>query len=1071
MPQRRGLANQGVFSTGMWLPASQTKAPDYNWVTFVMSPPRMLILRSICFLDLVGLLLSPYAVAGEKQPAQTSVPASAVPTPAANEEVRKVTETFAARGVQRDQTPAFSPSEALRTFTLREGYVLDQMAAEPDVTQPLYMSWDSRGRMWVVEYLQYQFPAGLKIVSYDQHLRAQFDRVPEPPPKGEKGADRIVVFEPTNGTRFEKPKLALDGLNLVSSVIKGAGGIWVLNPPYLLFYPDANDDDIPDGDPQVALRGFGMEDTHSVANSLHWGPDGWLYGANGSTTTGNVSSAVTKNVRFQGQHLWRFHPKTQVFEIYAEGGGNTFSAEIDAQGRFFSGTNGSQRGMHYDQGMSGVKAFGKHGPPLNPYAFGYFDHIETRSDNKRFSQTFAIYDGGIMPELSGRFLAANSLQNMCYVSAPIPVTSTFRADDEPELLRSSDRWFRPVDLKVGPDGCIYLADWYDTRLSHVSTIDDWSKSDGRIYRVRPKGQPPRMDAFDLHTEPVSKSIERLSHPNKWFRQQAALELSWRNERDSLPRLISLASDPQNLRALDALFAVHMLGGLDDGLSTKLLLHPDPYVRRWVVRCAGDSGSPSNSIAEAFGKLAERENHPEVRTQLLCSAKRFPIGPALKIIRPMMTRDEDLADQRIPLLLWWALEAKAETDRSALLELFRSADVWDSKLASTYGARNLAKRYALAGGAQNFETCAELLASAKRDSDRSLLIDGITEAFAGGKIPQLPEPLQLAINTHLKTLVDSDVALGIKTGDEAAIKKGLAIALDKKASLPKRISVLEAFSESGNQAFVPTLLSVLSSARDSEVALRLAALAAAVRFDDVKIAQNIVSGYESRFAGNPTVRDAAHRALAARKEWASLLLEQVDQHRIRTSHVARDIRQQIAAYHEPALDALLQKHWPPTSGFLSSADKRAEVSRIKSVLVSGAGDSGKGRELFAQRCAACHVLFGKGGQVGPELTGYERTNLDFWLPAILEPSLEIREGFGGYICKLTDGQLLIGILERQDASGTVLRDLAGQRRLIRPSELLSLEAAPTSLMPEGLLQGMSDSQLLDIFSYLSKPDGP
>jgi putative membrane-bound dehydrogenase-like protein len=221
-----------------------------------------------------------------------------------------------------------------------------------------------------MQYLQYQYPAGLKVISYDQHLRAQYDKVPEPPPKGVKGLDQVTVFEDTTGNgRFEKHKVVIDGLNIATAAIKGAGGIWVMNAPYLLFYPDANDDDIPDGPPQVALSGFGLEDTHSVANSLHWGADGWLYGANGSTTTGNISSAVTKNVHIQGQHIWRYHPKTKVFENYAEGGGNTFSCEFDAQGRVFSGTNGGLRGMHYDQGMSGVKSFGKHGPPDNPYGF------------------------------------------------------------------------------------------------------------------------------------------------------------------------------------------------------------------------------------------------------------------------------------------------------------------------------------------------------------------------------------------------------------------------------------------------------------------------------------------------------------------------------------------------------------------------------------------------------------------------------------------------------------------------------------------------------------------------------
>src|SRR5437588_3987775 len=158
-------------------------------------------------------------------------------------------------------------------------------------------------------------------MDYDVQLPAIFDQVPEPPPRGVRGAGKVTVFEDREGDGiFESHRDVITGLNIATAAIKGAGGIWVMNPPYLLFYPDANDDDIPDGDPQVMLSGFGLEDTHSVASSLRWGPDGWLYGANGSTTTGNVSSAVTKNVKFQGQHIWRFHPKTKVFEIYAEGG-------------------------------------------------------------------------------------------------------------------------------------------------------------------------------------------------------------------------------------------------------------------------------------------------------------------------------------------------------------------------------------------------------------------------------------------------------------------------------------------------------------------------------------------------------------------------------------------------------------------------------------------------------------------------------------------------------------------------------------------------------------------------------
>ncbi len=988
-------------------------------------------------------------------------------TPTGSEQAQKVAETFKGRGVQRDNTPPTAAKEALKTFKVRDGYAIDLMASEPDVAQPLYMSWDSRGRMWVMEYLQYQFPAGLKVVSYDQHLRAQFDKVPEPPPKGVKGADKVTVFEDsTGGGSFDRHKVVLSGLNIATAALKGAGGVWVMNPPYLLFYPDANDDDIPDGDPEVMLRGFGLEDTHSVATSLRFGPDGWIYGANGSTTTGNVSSAVTKNVKFQGQHIWRFHPKTKVFEIFAEGGGNTMSSEIDAQGRVFSGTNGAQAGMHFDQGMSGVKGFGKHGPPLNPYAFGYFDHIETKSDGKRFSQAFMIYDGGLMPELAGRFICANSLQNMCYVRKRIPDSSTFRAEDEPELLRSSDRWFRPVDIKSGPDGCIYLADWYDTRLSHVSPIDDWSKGDGRIYRVRPTDWKPTLKPFNLHTAPVAELVANLKHANKWFRLQSALELNWRGEKSALPELVKLARDTANPNALDALFAVHMLGGLTDDLAVELLKHPDAYVRRWVVRCIGDRGEATSFVASALKSLALTEQSPEVRTQLLCSAKRLPGAECLSLVRTMIERDADIGDKRIPFLLWWAVESKAESDRDSLVAMFEEAKMWDFKLARTFAAQNLAKRWAMAGGKENLDACAKLLALARRNEDRALVIEGIASAFEGGKMPELPPALASAMNDYMKSQMDGDLALAVKTGNSDAVKKALAVVADKKASSTKRASLLTALAEAGEKQLVPVIVGIIGSAGD--VGLKKAAMSVAGRFDDEKIAKAAVANYEGKLAGDTSLRDAAHRMLAGRLEWARLFMDEVEARRIKDRNVSPDVVRQLGLYRDAALDERVKKFWPPASAKVGSAQKLAEMSRIKSVIAKGGGDAAKGKVTFTQRCAVCHTLFGEGGKVGPDLTGYERANPDFWLLGVLDPSIEIREGFGAYIGKLKDGQILMGLIEKQDAGGVVLKDVAGQRHAVKQVDITSLEASPVSLMPEALLTGMSDAELSDFFAYLMKP---
>lgn len=1029
----------------------------YIWRQSRQSVGMPRVLFSLALVMMVGSSVAPL-VAAEAPPAGTA-------------DAQKVVETFVGRGVQKDNSAPRSAEEAVRALRLRDGLTIDVIAQEPAVVQPLYLSFDSRGRVWVTQYIQYPFPAGLKVTSYDHHLRAQFDKVPEPPPRGVKGADKISVLEDRDGDGvYETSKDVITGLNLATAAIKGAGGIWVLNPPYLMFCPDANDDDVPDGDPVVCLSGFGLEDTHAVANSLQFGPDGWLYGAVGSTTTGNVSSAVTKNVKFEGQHIWRYHPQTKVFEIFAEGGGNTFSCEIDAQGRVFSGSNGSDRGMHYDQGMSGVKNFGKHGFARNPYAYGYFEHMETIGDRKRFAQALCIYDGDLMAaEFAGKFIAPNSLQNMVYVSARVADTSTFKSVDEAPLLTGQDRWFRPVDVKVGPDGALWMADWYDSRLSHVRPVDDWSKSDGRIYRLRPMAATMRREsAYDLHTASVVVLLQWLDHPNKWFRRQAVLELAWRGERGALPELERRARDGKNAHAFDALCALHLLGGLTDDVATVLMQHDDPYVRRWVVRCIGDAGDASAALAGALRALADSETHPEVRTQLACSVRRLPAAVALPVVRIMLTREADARDKRLPLLLWWAIEDRAETERAALLAWFADPALWDAALARSHGARLLARRWAQAGGAENYAACAQLLASARRESDRAVVVEGLAAAFEGGSIPKLPAALAGALDAYLKSKLDTDLVLAVKTGSAEAVTRALGVVGDDKAAPELRAALVQALAEAGNVQVVPAMVKILG--RGGMVGLRKSVLGVASKLGDERIAKTVIAGYEPRFAGEPGLRDGALRMLASRREWAQLLLAEVDAGRIRPRDFADDVVQQLEAQGDPVWATAVRKYWGNLRPRLSSAEKVAEAARLKRVLGDNAhaGDATQGQALFAQRCAACHKLWGEGGSVGPELTGYERGNPDFWLTALLDPNLEIREGYGAYTLTLKGGETLMGLLVKQDANGVTLRDLAGQTHTARTEKIAALTALPVSLMPEGLLSGLEDGALRDLFAWLMKP---
>ena len=265
----------------------------------------------------------------------------------------------------------FAPAEAAGRMSVADGLEVRLVAAEPLIRQPVAIEFDDRGRLWVIQYMQYPNPAELKRVAVDRYSRTVYDRFPDPPPRGPKGADRITILEDADGDgRADRSHDFVTGLNLASGLAFGYGGVFVIQVPYLLFYPDRDRDDRPDGDPEVLLSGFGMEDAHSVANSLTWGPDGWLYGLQGSTVTAKV-----RGIEFQ-QGVWRYHPVSKRFELFCEGGGNMWGLDFDRQGQLFASTNvGGFVMLHGVQGGYYWKSFGKHGPLHNPYTFGYFDHV------------------------------------------------------------------------------------------------------------------------------------------------------------------------------------------------------------------------------------------------------------------------------------------------------------------------------------------------------------------------------------------------------------------------------------------------------------------------------------------------------------------------------------------------------------------------------------------------------------------------------------------------------------------------------------------------------------------------
>jgi putative membrane-bound dehydrogenase-like protein len=976
------------------------------------------------------------------------------------------------RAPTRDTKP-LPPDEALKHFKLRPGYAIDLISAEPTVRQPLNINFDARGRMWVTQYVQYPFPKGLKVVEYDRYIRAKFDKTPLPPPAGDRGADRVTIHEDTDGDgTYDHVKTFVDGLSIATAALPGKDGVWVMNPPYLLFYPDANHDDVPDANPVVHLSGFGLEDTHAAANSLTWGPDGWIYGAQGSTCTAKVKVELPSSLNpeprtpnpttdFLGQAIWRYHPDRHVFEIFAEGGGNTFGVEFDDAGRCFSGTNfGVYRGVHYVQGGYYVKSWGKHGALTNPYAFGFFEHMPHKGDATRLVHTFSVYGGGLMPELTGKLIGPNPLQSRIQVTRREPAGSTFKTVEEEPLLTTDDGWFRPVDLKVGPDGAIYVCDFYENRISHVDPRDTWDRTNGRIWRIRPADWKP-VKAFNFATASAKELGGTLmADPNRQVRW-TALRVATERPRDAV-----FAGPIEYLRrysgpdALGMLWAADRYGELGETLAIDALGHPDPSVRRWCVRLLGDRREALPSpVASRWLELAIAEDDPEVRSQLASSLKRLPGDQALPILREMLGHGGDAKDPHIPLLLWWAIERHLHTHRDAVVAMLGERALWESPLVRNTVGQRVARWLAASGDhpAENQRALVTLLAAVPGKAERQVLLAGVNEAFEGRPLGTLVPELTAAL------AASGNADLAVRAGDRDAVMTAVRSIADDGQPKDRRIKTIELLGQVGPPEAAAALLDVARSSKWHSV--RKAALGALTRFNDPAIGKAIVEAYRA-MPSDQGVRPAAIGTLLARKAWAIELLRAVDAGTIPKADVSIDQLARLRQFNDAGVAGLMQKVFGETAR-PTSEQKVKEIARVKSVVVAGPGDTAGGKLVFAQRCAACHVLFKEGGAVGPDLTPYERRNLDFLLVSIVDPSAAIREEYTNFRIDTADDQTFVGLIKDRGPDSVTIVDATQQRTVIPKRDVQDERALTTSIMPEGLLDGLTGQQLRDLFAYLQK----
>ncbi len=454
-------------------------------------------------------------------------------------------------------------------------------------------------------------------------------------------------------------------------------------------------------------------------------------------------------------------------------------------------------------------------------------------DARRLTHTFSVYGGALMPELSGKIIGPNPLSSRVIVSRLEPAGSSFKTVEEEPLLTSDDGWFRPVDLKVGSDGAIYICDFYENRISHVDPRDNWDRSNGRIWRIRPTDWKSAKPA-DWTKKSGAELIQGLTDPNRLVRSTALRLIGERNDPSLLPAARAMLARQNGQNALEALWAVHLLGGLDEATALAAMNHADPHVRLWCVRLLADRKELlASPLAEKLIDLAKNETSSEVRSQLASSAKRLPGDQAIPMIHAMLAHAGEEKDVHIPLLLWWAAESKLATHRDSLVGMFSEAAFWNAPLARATIAQRLARALAAMSGAENQRALITLLDAAPGDAERKIVLAGINEAFDGRQIgellPELASRLAKSGNTEIAA----------RSGDKTALATVIAsIENDDPKLKDKRLRAIELLGQVGPPEAAPALLKVALSSQWHSV--RRAALAALTRFNDPQVAQAIIA---------------------------------------------------------------------------------------------------------------------------------------------------------------------------------------------------------------------------------------
>ncbi len=965
--------------------------------------------------------------------------------------------------LQPDEYPhaGLPATEAAAAMKLPEGFRVTVGATEPAVQQPVAMAIDDRGRVWIAEAFEYPRRAD-----------------------GDKGRDRILIFEDTDGDgTLDSRKVFAEGLNLVSGLEVGFGGVWVGAAPYFMFIPDANGDDVPDSDPQIRLDGWGYQDTHETINAFIWGPDGWLYGCHGVFTHSRVGKPGTPDDQRTALNagVWRYHPTRHEFDVFAHGTSNPWGVDFNDQGQAFITACVIPHLYHIIQGARYQRQGGQH---FNPHTYRDIatiaDHLHylganphggnNRSDSAGGGHAHAgamIYLGDTWPEEYRGALFMNNIHGQrLNMDRLKPNGSGFVGTHGPDFLLTGDQASQILNVRYGPDGNAWMIDWYDMQACHTGDSSNHDRTNGRIYKISYGEARPQADSMSLAEMSDIELAKLVLQKNDWYVRHSRRLLQERASVDKIdsPALEFLRKVARThtdaTRRLRAMWALHVIGGTNAVSAREFMADASPFVRGWAIQLAMESSKnePSEFLCSLFTKMAREDSSPVVRLYLASAAQKITPQNRWKLLEALCTHSSDADDHNLPQMYWYAAEPLADVDPSRAWALAMQAGE-AIPLLRDFMLRRIGSKD---DAGESLNVLIDGLQRADSDELQLTYLKAIRAALRGQR--QVAEPPSWdSVSTKLLRSADPNVrvqamALGVTFGDSAASKSMRELITKPNASVESRLIAIESMLSVNDAKLAPTFLSLL----DTEGKLREAAIQGLAQFDSPAVASTLVSQY-GEF--NAEEKRVALGTLCARANSGMVLLQAIESKVLPSTDLTADLVQQLQFLKNSDLTKLLGAVWGTVRE--SAADKLAMLATYKELVESkdqSPPSLSLGRAMFAKTCMKCHTLYGVGEKIGPDLTGSNRANLDYLLSNIVDPSAVMAKEYLPTILLTDSGRFVSGLVKAEDARSITIQTSDAQL-IVPKDEIEERRLGDKSVMPDDQLKQFSEHEVRSLIAYL------